>query len=173
MTDRSAPRGVAGPGAVTSPARIPPAPAEGSGPARGLPAGEARDRLLRETLDRYQRFLNPGLARLYRFGGADTVEWEAEGCWVWDAHGRGYIDCACGPAIFNVGHRHPRILAAVREQLDRMPMSVRTMPSAPQAELAERLAALTPGDLQYSFFCNSGTEANEGAIKLARLATSR
>lgn len=141
--------------------------------ARGLPPGEARDRLIRETLDRYQRYLNPGLARLYRFGGADTIEWEAEGCLVWDAHGRAYIDCACGPAIFNIGHRHPRVLAAVREQLDRMPMSVRTMPSAPQAELAERLATLAPGDLQYSFFCNSGAEAVEGALKLARLVTGR
>ncbi|HEV2283866.1 MAG TPA: aspartate aminotransferase family protein [bacterium] len=141
--------------------------------SRGLPAGEARDRLVRETLERYRRYLNPGLARLYRFGGTETVEWEAEGCFVWDAHGRAYIDCACGPAIFNIGHRHPRVLAAVREQLDRIPMSVRTMPSAPQAELAERLGTLSPGDLQYSFFCNSGAEAVEGALKLARLATGR
>jgi putrescine aminotransferase len=140
---------------------------------RGLPAGDARDRLIRHTLERYQRYLNPGLARLYKFGGTETVEWEAEGCFVWDAHGREYIDCACGPAIFNVGHRHPRVLAAVREQLDRMPMSVRTMPSAPQAELAERLGTLAPGDLQYSFFCNSGAEAVEGSLKLARLATGR
>ncbi len=141
--------------------------------AHGLPAGEARDRLVRDTLERYRQYLNPGLARLYRFGGTETVEWEAEGCFVWDAHGRAYIDCACGPAIFNIGHRHPRVLAAVREQLDRIPMSVRTMPSAPQAELAERLAGAAPGDLQYSFFCNSGAEAVEGALKLARLATGK
>ena len=165
MPDRGGHRGAAAPGAG-SPVSAAPA-------ARGLPAGEARDRLIRETLDRYQRYLNPGLARLYRFGGTDTVEWEAEGCLVWDAHGRAYIDCACGPAIFNVGHRHPRVLAAVREQLERIPMSVLTMPSAPQAELAERLATLAPGDLQYSFFCNSGAEAVEGALKLARLATGR
>ncbi|HKX19345.1 MAG TPA: aspartate aminotransferase family protein [bacterium] len=149
------------------------APIDPAGRGHGLPPGDARDRLVRDTLERYQRYLNPGLARLYRFGGADTVEWEAEGCFVWDAHGRAYIDCACGPAIFNVGHRHPRVLAAVREQLDRIPMSVRTMPSAPQAELAERLAAVSPGDLQYSFFCNSGAEAVEGALKLARLATGK
>ncbi len=139
----------------------------------GLLHGEDRDRLIRQTLDRYRRFLNPGLARLFQFGGSETVEWAAEGCLVWDAHGREYIDCACGPAVFNIGHRHPRVLAAVRDQLDRMPMSVRTMPSAPQAELAERLAALTPGDLQYTFFGNSGAEAVEGALKLARLATGR
>jgi len=167
MSDHGAPRGTAvGPAGADATVRVPDA-------ARGLPAGEARDRLIRDTLERYQRYLNPGLARLYRFGGSDTVEWEAEGCFVWDAHGRAYIDCACGPAIFNVGHRHPRVLAAVRDQLDRMPMSVRTMPSAPQAELAERLGTLAPGDLQYSFFCNSGAEAVEGALKLARLATGR
>lgn len=138
-----------------------------------LPPGAERDRLVQDTLDRYRRYLNPGLARLFRFGGSETVEWAAEGCLVWDVHGREYIDCACGPAIFNIGHRHPRVLAAVRDQLERIPMSVRTMPSAPQAELAERLAQVTPGDLQYAFFCNSGAEAVEGALKLARLATGR
>jgi putrescine aminotransferase len=65
------------------------------------------------------------------------------------------------------------VLAAVRDQLEHLPMSVRTMPSVPQAALAERLAELTPGTLQYSFFCNSGAEAIEGAIKLARLASGR
>ncbi len=139
----------------------------------GVPDSAERTRLVERTLEQYRRYLNPGLARLFQFGGVDTVEWAAEGCLVWDVHGRAYIDCACGPAIFNIGHRHPRVLSAVRDQLDRMPMSVRTMPSVPQAALAERLAALTPGDLQYSFFCNSGAEANEGAIKLARLATGR
>jgi len=142
-------------------------------PPVGFPGGAARDQVVRETLERYRRYVNPGLARLFAFGGAETVEWAAEGCLVWDIHGREYIDCACGPAIFNIGHRHPRVLAAVRDQLLRIPMSVRTMPSAPQAELAERLAQLSPGDLQYAFFCNSGTEAVEGALKLARLATGR
>jgi putrescine aminotransferase len=139
----------------------------------GFPEAAERDRVVRETFDRYQRFLNPGLARLFRFGATETVEWAAAGCFVWDIHGREYIDCACGPAIFNIGHRHPRVLAAVRDQLDRIPMSVRTMPSAPQAELAERLAEVAPGDLQYTFFCNSGAEAVEGALKLARLASGR
>ncbi|HVI84821.1 MAG TPA: aminotransferase class III-fold pyridoxal phosphate-dependent enzyme [bacterium] len=147
-------------------------PEEAHSTSPALLAAE-RAHLVERTLERYRRHINPGLARLFQFGGVETVEWAAEGCLVWDVHGREYIDCACGPAIFNIGHRHPRVLEAVRDQLDRMPMSVRTMPSAPQAELAERLAALTPGDLQYAFFANSGAEANEGAIKLARLATGR
>jgi len=143
------------------------------GRAARAPQGAERAELIERTLEQYRRHLNPGLARLFQFGGVETVEWAAEGCLVWDVHGREYIDCACGPAIFNIGHRHPRVLAAVRDQLERMPMSVRTMPSVPQAALAERLAQLSPGDLQYAFFGNSGAEANEGAIKLARLATGR
>jgi putrescine aminotransferase len=75
--------------------------------------------------------------------------------------------------VFNVGHRHPRVIAAVQEQLDRMPMSVRAMPRQGEADLAELLAQITPGDLQYTFFANSGAEANEGALKLARLSTGR
>jgi putrescine aminotransferase len=138
-----------------------------------VPDSAEASALVARTLEQYRRYLNPGLARLFQFGGVDTVEWAAEGALVWDVHGRAYIDCACGPAIFNIGHRHPRVLAAVRDQLDRIPMSVRTMPSPPQAALAERMAAVTPGDLTYTFFCNSGAEAVEGAIKLARLATGR
>jgi putrescine aminotransferase len=148
-------------------------PEQGPAAPIAIPDGPERTRLIARTLEQYRQYLNPGLARLFQFGGVETVEWAGEGCLVWDVHGRAYIDCACGPAIFNIGHRHPRVLAAVRDQLERLPMSVRTMPSVPQAELAERLAALAPGDLQYAFFCNSGAEANEGAIKLARLATGR
>jgi putrescine aminotransferase len=148
-------------------------PEQGPSAPVAIPDGPERTRVVARTLEQYRQYLNPGLARLFQFGGVETVEWAAEGCLVWDVHGRAYIDCACGPAIFNIGHRHPHVLAAVRDQLERLPMSVRTMPSVPQAELAERLAALTPGDLQYTFFCNSGAEANEGAIKLVRLATGR
>jgi putrescine aminotransferase len=131
------------------------------------------NRLAAETLDKYGRFINPGLQRLYRFANVSTVEWEASGVVIRDAHGKEYLDCSGGPAIFNVGHRHPKVVAAVKAQLDRMPMSVRALPRHLEAELAALLAEITPGDLQYTFFCNSGAEANEGALKLARLATGR
>ncbi len=134
---------------------------------------EDPDRLVQETLDKYARYVNAGLVKLYRFANVMTMEWEASGAVVRDIHGKEYIDCSGGPAIFNVGHRHPRVVAAVKEQLDRMPMSVRAMPRRAEADLAELLAQVTPGDLQYTFFTNSGTEANEGALKLARLATGR
>ena len=134
---------------------------------------EQRDRMAQETLEKYTRYVNAGLAKLYRFANVMTVEWEASGAVIRDLHGKEYIDCSGGPAVFNVGHRHPKVVAAVREQLDRMPMSVRAMPRKPEADLAELLAQITPGDLQYTFFANSGAEANEGALKLARLATGR
>lgn len=131
------------------------------------------DRLTADTLDKYGRFVNAGLQKLYRFANVSTVEWEAEGAVIRDAHGKEYLDCSGGPAVFNVGHRHPKVVAAVKAQLDRMPMSVRALPRHLEAELASLLAEITPGDLQNTFFCNSGAEANEGALKLARLSTGR
>jgi len=138
-----------------------------------MPRPTDPDRTAADVLDKYTRYINPGLARLYRFANVLTAEWEAEGAIIRDIHGKEYLDCSGGPAVFNVGHRHPKVVAAVKAQLDRMPMSVRAMPRIPEAELAELLAQITPGDLQYSFFTNSGAEANEGALKLARLATGR
>ncbi len=126
-----------------------------------------------DTLRKYSEFVNPGLVKLYRFAGVETVEWEAQGVVVRDVHGREYLDFSGGPAVFALGHRHPRVVRAVVEQIQRMPMSVRAMPRRPEAELAALLAEVTPGDLRYSFFCNSGAEAVEGALKLARLVTGR
>jgi len=119
-----------------------------------------------------ERHLNPGLAKVLRFAGLG-VEWYAEGCYIWDAQGRKFLDCLGGYGMFALGHRHPKVVEAVKRQLDAMPMPSKIMFNAPQAQLAERLAQLLPGDLQYSFFCNSGTEAVEGAIKVARKATGR
>lgn len=131
------------------------------------------DRIADETLERLRLYVNPGLASLYRFANLHTVEWEAQGAVIRDIHGKEYLDCSGGPAIFNVGHRHPKVVAAVRAQLERMPMSVRAMPRKPEADLAALLAEITPGDLQYTFFTNSGAEANEGALKLTRLVTGK
>jgi len=138
-----------------------------------MPRPTDPDRTAAEILDKYARYVNPGLVRLYRFANVITAEWEAEGAIIRDIHGKEYLDFSGGPAVFALGHRHPKVVAAVKEQLDRMPMSVRAMPRAQEADLAELLAQITPGDLQYTFFANSGTEANEGALKLARLATGR
>lgn len=121
----------------------------------------------------YGEYVNPGLARLFRFMGLTGVEWEGEGAIVRDAAGTTYIDCGSGYAVLNMGHRHPRIVAAVREQLERLPVSTRILANKPQVELAELLARVSPGRLRCSFFCHSGTEAVEAALKLARLHTGR
>jgi putrescine aminotransferase len=125
------------------------------------------------VLQQYADHLNPGWVRGFKFLGVETLEVEAEGAVIRDAYGREYLDFACGPAVFIVGHRHPRVVAAARRELDRMPLSVRIMANEPMGALAALLAEVTPGDLQYVFLGNSGAEANEAAIKLARAATGR
>ena len=90
-----------------------------------------------------------------------------------DHTGKEYLDFAGGYGVFTLGYRHPRVVAAVRAQLDVMALSGRTMFNPLLGRLAKRLAELTPGDLKISFFANSGTEAVEGALKLARAATGR
>ena len=131
-----------------------------------------RRRLVEDTFQKYADFVNPGLAKTFRML-SETVEWEAEGAVVRDIDGKEYLDFSGGPAVFILGHRHPRVVQAVVEQIGRMPLSIRAMVHRPAAELAALLAEVTPGDLRYSFFCHSGSEANEGAIKLARLATGK
>jgi len=126
-----------------------------------------------DTIDKYRRYVNPGLATLMDFVGFHAVEWEGHGVIVRDSAGTEYLDFLGGYGVFALGHAHPQVVRAVEEQLRRLPLSSRVLFNRPMAELAERLAQITPGALQYSFFCNSGTEAVEGALKLARLATGR
>ncbi len=128
--------------------------------------------LLAEAYENYRSYLNPSLARVMKLSGS-PVEVEAHGCTIVDQNGKEYLDFAGGYGVFTLGHRHPRVVAAVREQLDAMALSGRTMFSPLAGRLAKRLAELTPGDLTISFFTNSGTEAVEGALKLARAATKR
>ncbi len=136
------------------------------GPGRPGNSGE-------EVLGLYERHLNPGLARVFRFLCLAAVEGRADGSLVFDEEGHRYLDCGSGYAVMNLGHRHPRLVAALLRQLELLPLSTRILLSRPQAELARLLAEVTPGELGFSFFCNSGAEAVEAALKLARLATGR
>jgi 4-aminobutyrate aminotransferase/(S)-3-amino-2-methylpropionate transaminase len=94
---------------------------------------------------------------------------------VWDVEGRRYIDFAGGIAVLNTGHRHPRIVEAVKAQLDRVTHTCfQDLAYEPLVELAERLNALAPGDMpKKSFFVTTGAEAVENAIKIARAHTRR
>jgi putrescine aminotransferase len=125
-----------------------------------------------ETYENYKAFVNPSLARVMKLSGS-PVATAAHGATIWDHEGKAYLDFAGGYGVFTLGHTHPRVVAAVRDQLDRMALSGKTMFEPLLGRLARRLAELTPGDLAISFFCNSGAEAVEGALKLARAATKR
>ena len=125
-----------------------------------------------ETYENYRRYLNPPLARVMKVSGS-PLEVRAQGSTIVDHNGKTYLDFAGGYGVFTLGHRHPRVVAAVKEQLDRIALSGRTMFNPLMGRLAKRLAELTPGDLSISFFANAGTEAVEGALKLARAATKR
>ena len=129
--------------------------------------------LIEKTLDRYERFVNPSLTALVKFMGLESVEVEAQGCYVTDANGDQFFDSFGGPGVFTAGHAHPKVVAAVQAQAERMPLGSHVLVDPVTAELAERVAGITPGDLQYSFFCNSGAEAVEGALKAARMHTGR
>ncbi len=110
----------------------------------------------------------------YRKAGAKgtldgaAVEWSDSGNVFTDVNGREYIDCLGGFGIFNVGHRHPKVMSAVRAQLERQALHSQDLLDPLRAMLAKTLAMLTPGNLKYSFFSNSGTESVEAALKLAR-----
>ena len=101
------------------------------------------------------------------------VEWEDQGAYFFDTEGNAYLDCLGGFGIFMLGHRHPRVVAAVRAQLDRSTLHSQEMIDPLRGYLSQLVAEITPGDLQHSYFVNSGTEAVEMALKLSRLATRK
>jgi len=99
----------------------------------------------------------------------------AENAEIWDIHGQRYIDFATGIAVVNTGHRHPRVMAAAKAQLDHFTHTChQIVPYANYVSLAERLNQLVPGDFaKKSVFLTTGAEAVENAIKIARAATGR
>jgi 4-aminobutyrate aminotransferase/(S)-3-amino-2-methylpropionate transaminase len=99
----------------------------------------------------------------------------AEGAEVWDVEGKRYVDFAGGIAVLNTGHRHPKLVAAVQAQLERLTHSCfQVLAYEPYVELAERLNAMAPGSFaKKSFFMTTGAEAVENAVKVARAYTRR
>ena len=97
---------------------------------------------------------------------------KAEGIWIEDVQGRRYMDFH-GNNVHHIGYGHPRLIAAIKDQLDDMPFTPRRFTSAPAIELAEKLAAVTPGDLGKVLLTPGGSDAIEIALKVARAATGR
>lgn len=99
----------------------------------------------------------------------------AEGCFLYGANGEKYVDLISGISVSNVGHRHPKVVEAIKDQSDKYLhlMVYGEYVQSPQVKLAERIAALLPASLNSVYFTNSGAEAIEGALKLAKRITHR
>jgi taurine--2-oxoglutarate transaminase len=97
----------------------------------------------------------------------------AEGRYFWDYEGKRYLDFASQLVNVSIGHQHPRLVAAIKEQADKLCTIGPPMATEPRSTLARYLAEITPGDLSMAFFTNGGAEANENAIKVARWYTGR
>lgn len=123
-----------------------------------------------ETIEKYRRYVNTSFVASVE----PVVVQSADGATVRDADGTEYLDCFAGISVVNAGHRHPRVLDAVREQLEQVVHAATYIYHVPVvADLAERLAQITPGDLTKSFFGNSGAEGIETAVRLAKAYTGR
>jgi putrescine aminotransferase len=102
-----------------------------------------------------------------------SVEWTGSGAIFRDVLGREYIDCLGGYGMMDLGWGHPEIVDNVKAQLSRTPMPSQELIDPLRGVLARLLALITPGDIKYSFFAASGTEAVEGSIKLAKMYTHK
>lgn len=128
--------------------------------------------MVTRTIAQYEEFVNPALAKLFRIMGLSTLECRAKGVYIYDSAGEKYLDCLGGYGVFSLGHANDEIIDAVKEQLTYMPMSGKILLNDKMAQLSAKLAEILPG-LKYSFIVNSGAEAVEGALKLARIHTGK
>lgn len=117
----------------------------------------------------YQEYLSPALAK-----STDLILESGKGMYVTDINGDTYLDFVQGIAVNAFGHSHPKILKAVKEQVDKLTTASFNLVNYPTTlELARRLAEKLPGNIESIFFSNGGAEANDGALKLARNYTKR
>ena len=141
------------------------------------PEESSRDLIAKRTVEDYDAHYTPGLVRYRKAvteaGDFAAIEWTGEGATVRDLHGREWIGCLGGYGIYNLGIRHPEVIAAVEAQLRRNPLPTQELLDPVRAMLCRLLAHIAPGDISNVFVCNSGTEAMEGAMKVARVATGK
>ncbi len=124
----------------------------------------------KEVLKDDERFISPSYTRSY-----PMVADKAQGCWVTDVDGNEFLDMAAGIAVCSTGHCHPQIVEEIKKQADKLiHMSGTDFYYPEQVEIAKKLAEIAPGKSEKRvFLSNSGAEANEAAMKLARWATKR
>jgi len=133
--------------------------------------------LIETTVNNFARYYNSGFIEyrksVAQAGDYAAVEWMGRGATFRDVLGREFIDCLGGFGLFNLGWAHPEVVGAVQAQLEKSPLPTQELLDPLRGMLAHLLAEITPGDIQYSFFVSSGTEAVEGAMKLAKLYTCK
>jgi putrescine aminotransferase len=126
-----------------------------------------------QVIQDFARYVSPGRVAVYKALGFAAVPGKREGVRLWDLEGNSYINCHASAGGFNLGHRPPGVVDALRHALDELDIGDYVLMSEHRAALARRLAQLTPGDIQYTFFTPSGGEAVDLSIKLARGYTGR
>ena len=122
---------------------------------------------LEQTVEREERF------QLATYKKMPVVAERGEGVWVYTSSGDRYLDLYGGHAVCGTGHCHPTVVAAIREQSAKLLFYSNLVYSEARARAAEKLVSIAPASLTKAFFCNSGTEANENAMRMARMATGR
>jgi putrescine aminotransferase len=136
-----------------------------------------RRKVVADTIENFRSYYNRGYLEYRKSvtegGEFAAIEWSGKGSYFEDITGRKFIDCLGGYGIYSAGINHPKIVRAVKSQLERMPLSSQELLDPLRGALAELLGELAPGDLQDCFFISNGTDAIEGAMKLARLYTGK
>jgi len=122
------------------------------------------------TIEKYNKYVNTSMVAAVM----PVVFDRAEGALVFDENGQKYIDCFAGIAVTNAGHSNPEVIETAKTQLDKyVHCCSYVYYNKPMADLAEKLAQITPGRLGKTFFANSGAEANEGALRMAKTYTKK
>lgn len=136
---------------------------------------DERERVIKQSVQYWTDHVNAGFLQYRKSVSTDytAVEWEDEGAVFRDVAGKEFIDMLGGFGIYSVGHRHPKVMKAVYDQLDRQAIHSQELIDPLRTYLAHLVSLITPGDLKYSFFSNSGTESMEACLKMAMLATGR
>lgn len=123
-----------------------------------------------DTMEKYKKYVNTAFVKAVE----PVVVEKASGSKIIDVDGKIYTDLYAGIAVANAGHVNPEVAAAAKAQIDKVVHSCAYVyHSIPVADLAEKLAEVTPGRLQKTFFGNGGAEANEGAMRMAKQFTKR
>lgn len=111
--------------------------------------------------------------QLATYAKMDIAVERGSGVWVWTSEGEKYLDLYGGHAVCATGHSHPHVVRAIQEQAEKALFYSNLVYSEIRAKAAEKLVSIAPSGLTKAFFCNSGTEANENAMRIARMATGR